>query len=1141
MPSLLEITNSLMANQASQKKSNRSLLEVTKKLKPSTVKNTNIPQDFLNTALAEQKVTDKQDGKFHQAVDIAAQQAFSKGKSISKWVFNLGKSILQAPQRTLTSVALEVPSAIMSLAQKKEVKPVFTPKSGLERAIFGNEPIKGAFSNLDEWISKGEKVAGDNPYLKGTNLVITPILFGGLKSLDLLPIATPSENLVKNVAKEVAESKSIPMIIKSLGKIFKTEDEKILEKVATGLVDVTDKKVARTFLKDLIKDTKKAGSLDNLLKEVPEAKVLKVDDLPEVFFKDKAMAVAGDAKGFADDVSIDNFAKVKQFAKETGFDAVDLGNISKGKLDIINPDILDTVKSLKGGNDSIEMISKKVVSQLFRGDKLNLPEEQLLNIGDRLKALGLENRTVKTFGDMEQAAKELGTDVNTLLKDVATKRITSDEVVALRNLIKNNSDFIVQANKDLEAGVLKSKEASILEQKIRIAENQMDVALTKLVKGGTEAGRAVASFRILANKTMDPVFWLAKAKKISNSKVLNPEIHDAIIDLIAKKDTIGLAELVASLRNASNTEKAIALMKSGFLSSLTTHEANVGGSMTMRALLDASDVVHTGLDTIVSLVTHKRTNAFNFQLIGARVRGLRKGIKDAAEYLRTGIYTDGFVNKWEIPKMVRFKNKILDGYVQVSFRSLGAEDAVFRGIALQESLEKQALLIAKNEGLRGADAVDRIRQLLVEPTNEMVVTSIDAANYATFQSENILNNMIVSAKRVTKGKPAEFITEATVPFSKTPTNIATRIADFSPLGFIKAMVHFAKPTTRTQKILLEDLSRAITGTGVIAFGGYLFKKGLMMGALPQDKQERDDFLASGKQANSIYLFGEWRQLNRISPFGNLLALGADFEKQSQEKKGLDLLSTTAWGGVKALTEQTFLKGLSSGLNAINDPEVNAKKYFEQSIAGVVPSIVYSIARSTSPTLKDPDGVWQTIQNRIPFMSDNLPSKRDVFGHKVEVSGGRANIIDPFGSKAPVDYPALKEANRLKISIGVPNQSISDDKLTNREFSMYQKLQGGTLEKVLNGIIDSDFYKQASDETKKQMIEKTISAVRTEVNKVVYPRLMAIRYNLPESTNPLVLGEVLKQLNKQEKFKKLSDEQKEGFVKEILTKSNLLQE
>jgi len=800
---------------------------------------------------------------------------------------------------------------------------------------------------------------------------------------------------------------------------------------------------------------------------------------------------------------------------------------------------------------SLKDIERKVVSQNFRVDKLNLPDEHLVEIEKRLNTLGLKDRTVRTFGEMEEAALELGMDPGKLLKETSTFRIKDSEVIALRNLINTNSEFIANSEKQLAENPNLSRQ---LQPKIDIANQQLNKALTKVTKGGTEAGRTVTSFRILANKTMEPDVWLRKAQKETGLEVLPNDIIVAIKDLTGKKDLNGLVQFMTGIKKSSNIEKAVTLWKAGLLTSPTTQLANIGGNLTMRGLLNLSDIAAGPLDKTISMFTGKRTTTFSPKTISAQIKGALKGTKEAGKFLKTGVYSEDLLTKYDLPQQTNFNNKILDGYTKSIFRTLGAGDIVFRQAAMQESLEKQAWVVAKNEGMRGAAFKQRVKELLQNPTNEMTLNAIDSAEYATFQSSNALSDLITGGKGKLAGKIKSAkakgesaagakatlaAAEVLAPFTKTPTNIAARIADFSPLGFIKAFNKLTKPTTASQKEFVEDFSRAATGSGFIGFGAYLAQKGLMTGNAPTDKAERDDFFASGKQPNSILIDGKWRKLDRVSPLGNLLALGAEIDELSNEGftgRGLAVQATLE--GVKGLTEQTFLKGISGGLKALNEPEQGGQAFVEQTAASVIPSVVGRIAKTIDPELKDPEGAIQAIQDKLPFLRSKLPERRDVLGNKIIVAGGRATLVDPFSSTEAKNSPVLKEAERLDLTIGVPTRTVSGIKLDNFEFSQYQKIQGKALNALMTEVINSDVYKEANDFDKVEMFEDSKSKIRRSVNDSVIPALMIIRYELPVNTNPKLIKSTIKAIETGDATKNNPQEKKNEIIKNVINQFNL---
>ena len=120
----------------------------------------------------------------------------------------------------------------------------------------------------------------------------------------------------------------------------------------------------------------------------------------------------------------------------------------------------------------------------------------------------------------------------------------------------------------------------------------------------------------------------------------------------------------------------------------------------MRVLLDSSDVVSTSLDVLASLVTGQRTKAYSLRTLGAEIGAVKKGLTKGGRYLRNGIYPDELLTKWDLPRQVNFKSKILNGYTQAIFRSLGAEDIFFRQIQMANSLEQSATVIERH-GARG--------------------------------------------------------------------------------------------------------------------------------------------------------------------------------------------------------------------------------------------------------------------------------------------------------------------------------------------------------------------------------------------------------------------------------------------------------
>lgn len=799
--------------------------------------------------------------------------------------------------------------------------------------------------------------------------------------------------------------------------------------------------------------------------------------------------------------------------------------------------------------------AKKVVPQTFRTDKISITPEIQDGLNKRLTALGLSTRTVKSFDEMAQAAQELGTDPQRLLREISTSRIADDEVIALRNSINQDAQFIVKQEKIIAEGelTLKDLELGRITDLIKQAEKRIDDATKKLVKGGTAAGRTIAAFRVQAAQSMDPAVWFVKAQRVLGRRDLTIEMKQAIMDLIKQNDQQGLANFVSMLRSADWSEQAVTLWKAGLLTAPTTHLANIGGNTTMSALMTASDLVAAPFDVLASLVTGKRTTTVGRRTVGAKLRGLKIGAKEGYDFLKTGRYPSDLLQKYDLPDSVTFENPILKGYTEAVFRSLGAEDIVFRTAAMTESLEKEAIVIAKNEGLSGQAAFTRIKELLQKPTNEMITNSIDAAEYATFQSPNVLAKGITGMRNalatiIKKGEAtgelkdilmadgarvASLALEFIAPFTRTPTNIAARMADFSPVGIARAFSRLARPTTRSQRQFVQDLSRGVTGTGLMALGAYFYKKGIMTGSIPENSSERADFYAAGKQRSAFRFGDRWYRLDKTSPVGNLLSLGAEFQRLSKDASGLELAGATFAAGLKGLTEQTFLQGVSGGLKAINEPTQFGPSFVRQSASSVIPTIVRRAALTVDPVMREEEGLIDAFKNKIPGLRKQLAPRRDVFGDIVTTPGGRTNLIDPFQTSKAKDEPALKEAERLGTTIGLPSETVNGVKLDTHEYSLYQKVNGRILKVALTQLLADPDYKELPTNEQRDLFDKTVKDVRTQVKNSVFAPLMITRYDLPSDTDPALLKDVLSQLNDVEGFADAKPEKQKKIIQGVL--------
>lgn len=630
---------------------------------------------------------------------------------------------------------------------------------------------------------------------------------------------------------------------------------------------------------------------------------------------------------------------------------------------------------------------------------------------------GLDPKRKITWEETRAKARALG--VNPEALGHLPGRMNGAELLAIRNVVQANVERLVTIERELTGAAPADDRRELLERLRAAIEGQNDRLLGRMIRERSRAGRDLNNLRILAESTDDPVFWLARAKQQLGDRPLTDETRAELLALLNAGNKAGLAKKVADLRQRSVADKLLTLWKAGMLTAPTTHIANVTGNALMQGLEVAKDVPAALADAMLATVTGRRTKGGpGWHTAQASWRGARRGVREAVQVARHGAVAD-HLGKYDVRSEVSFNNVVLDFYTRAVFRGLGAQDRLFRGIALERSLEEQARVLAKEEGLRGRAFKDRVRQLRENPSDQMALQAAADAELATFQDNSIVSQAASGLRR-----PLGPVGEVILPFVRTPGNVAARAAEYSPLGAAAAAAELLVKATRgqvdakVQRRVAERLGRSATGTTAILVGYYLASQGKLLAGRPTpNTAEANQFDLEGKQGNSVRVGEEWRQVQRFSPVGNLLLLGGHLYEAQHDPE-----STLATIGVRSVTalgqtvyEQSFLRGMDDLTGALRDERGGAKRYAEGLAGSVIPAAVGRLAQGMDPVVRDVDGPRERIMSRVPGLSDELPARVDQFGREVRREGGipRA-LLDPTAARRDrtLDDPVVAELARV---------------------------------------------------------------------------------------------------------------------------------
>lgn len=778
----------------------------------------------------------------------------------------------------------------------------------------------------------------------------------------------------------------------------------------------------------------------------------------------------------------------------------------------------------------------KIVKQPVKVDNLNLnPKAAELAI-QKLEALGFDSRQVKTFGDFQREAEKVGLNPAQLLYNVDARRLTGEEVLALRTELNFDMQRIDQVNKELKK-VTSEGDRAKLEAQLDFLDQKIDVFLQKIKIAETEFGRNLVSLKIKANRTLDADFWLREAQKSKNYKKnkerpLTPEEKIEIQRYIAEKDRLGLADYVAALREPSLVDKVLSVRKALLLSNPTSHMANILGTGAHMELEKIKDIPATALDVLIYKSTGlipksirekykiepKRTKALSTSIGKGWVK---ESMQDLKKTLLRQVEKDAFV-KAEVYSEVRFKNPLVDqflgGTVRGIFRGLESEDAFFYGMMFRKAIYENAKVRAINEGWRGKDLKKKVQEYYENPADIDVGDAINVAERATFRNYNALAAKL--GAKVPDDDAIRVIVDLVAPFRRTPTNVAGAIINYSPLGILNTLVNQITPKNRGQKRFVEDLSRNLVGTGGMYLGMILAEQGLLTGNGPEfGSKEHIVWSLEGRIPNAVKIKDSWVSLERLAPVGNILNFGADmyfsWKNRDANASALDLAAIAVANQAQSFTEQSFLQGLSEGLKTLNDPDRSGKRLVQNLTASFVPSVIGAIARGLDPYERDTSSNWWSrFQSRLPVLREKLPKKVTVLGKEIENPNGvAASLLNPFRTSEDPGSPLVDEMKRL-YDLGYDDAvwgNLSETftqkneegesetvKMNGIQYAVYAKFVRNPLAARVERDIQSPLYQNLSDDQKANYLSRAASAHHKNKNTEFSRQVSEIRRIIQEA-------------------------------------------
>jgi hypothetical protein len=575
-------------------------------------------------------------------------------------------------------------------------------------------------------------------------------------------------------------------------------------------------------------------------------------------------------------------------------------------------------------------------------------------------------------------------------------------------------------------------------------------------------------------------------------------------------------------------EKANFWRYTSMLTNPTTHIRNIMGNAIQMGARKIKDGIGTAIERAVIKDPSQRTKAVN---VDKDLKDFAKGQyeTDQSAAMGSGKYSDATTAG--IEREIQSKRKMFKGEDVLS-RSiqwigeknselLDREDLIFNRNAYVDSFA-QAL---QAKGVTAAEANAGTRAADVEAARAY---AIEEAQKATYRNTTALSEALSKRGRYDASdniveRGISFVTDALLPFRKTPANILTTGLDYSPVGLakgIKEAMFDVKSGKCTAADAVDSLASGLTGTGIFALGAYLAAEGLLHVRAGDDDKEESFERSMGGQDYAIQIGDKSYTLDWALPAAMPLFAGAATMKSVQKGGGTFVSLVDATKNIGSVIWETSmlsaLNDLISYWSYADDPGAYLISKAASSYAGqYIPTIGSKVASVFDDTVRksyvekgsgqvasDVNYFLQGAAKKVLGARNQLQPMVDMWGN--EVSNGSApervfqSFLSPGFLKAQDNSPATQEIRRLAKATGdstvypaaaEKSYTVKGEPrpLTGEEYTRYAKAMGQTRKELVEAAVKLPAYKSMSNAEKADYIQNVYKYARETARQQVDPK------------------------------------------------------
>lgn len=813
-----------------------------------------------------------------------------------------------------------------------------------------------------------------------------------------------------------------------------------------------------------------------------------------------------------------------------------LVRVKEGMTDEIleNPELLDQVDGIDFNFDAIET-SNDIKQIINDTSDLFADEIDAAKGGER------------SFAESIKLADELGIDVGELNKTFAGSSNLDGQIIAARRVLIASAKKLQAVSK---LAVEENSDRNLLALQRQLTLHAGIQAEFKGVQ--TNIARAMNAFKI---KQGDAIFEADQLKTIldaNQGKFTRTQAQELAIKISHLEDYKGINALAQKSLGQKTGNAILEWFINGLLSGPRTQVVN----LTSNALVTVNNVnerfMAAGIGKIRRSLGGEAGDGVTFGEVKSQVFGMRQGVAEtlgitnrgrrAAKAAALKAFAGDFkgardllkaeeeqfgtalrtfasdepvldnLSKFEHDRRAisaealgvsnRFWGGAVDVFgsvVRIPGRALLTGDELFKGINYRSELHALAYRNGTAKGLKDADLSKYIADQLENPTNTLHIDSLQHSRVATFTNE--LGKAGKAYQNLVSNVP---VLRVVTPFIRTPINIVKYAGVRTPgLNLLAKSIRADMKGINGAAAQEMAMARTMTGAMLYTMGGFLASEGKITGAVPP--HARKAWELDGKKEYAFVIGDQYIQYNRTDPFGMFLGLAADFSQASgqiDDNTAQETAAALIAAMTNNLTSKTYLAGLATLFEVINDPERYGEDYVRNLAAAfTVPNALRQTASTIDPVKREARTLMDEVLKRVPGFSDQVKASRDIFGEVVEYGGGLGpDLMSPIYTSNASGDPVRAAIAELGVDIERVPSKIGETDLTDDQYEYWQISAGQGMRKDIEKLMRSRDYKRADsgsedqDSGKTFMIKQVISAHKQKGKGMLlqkYPELQEV--------------------------------------------------